>query len=262
MEIYSSLKLDRALLKFPLGLAIGSFDGVHLGHQALFYHLRQTLGSKEATLAALTFSNHPTDILSKNGPVKRIYSTQQKLRMLESIGVDLVFLLPFTKELAQKTYEQFLKEAYEAFPFSFLIFGEGDVIGKNREGVASKVQELGASMGFNAIYLPKQLLNHQTISSGRIRECIQQADFKKAAQLLGRPYSIYAPFYAEEGSDCAGFLDVAGLCLPPEGPYTVNFMPNQQEMKITVDAVNEKIYLKSADNLSTLLGSFIEITFI
>ena len=93
-------------LALPIAVTIGSFDGLHLGHQAIFKRLRELAGPT-GTTAVITFSNHPSDVLSKN-PTPLIYPPDQKLALLKTLDIDLTVFLTFTKQTASNTYDQFL----------------------------------------------------------------------------------------------------------------------------------------------------------
>ncbi len=165
----------------PYGLTIGSFDGVHLGHLALLRHLRDKIGAK-GTLAVLTFSNHPSDYFGK--PVRLLCSLEERLKLLEQAGVDLVILLEFNQELASKTYEQFLSEIHQKYPFSYLVLGKGSVFGNQRQGTEENVKNLGY---FAADYIDKTIINGEVVSSGKIRKYLSENNLPAASKLLGRP---------------------------------------------------------------------------
>jgi len=199
------------------GLTIGSFDGVHLGHQALLRHLRSKLKSGEK-LVVLTFANHPSHILKHRTSAPLIISPEHKRALLEEFGVDVLLLIPFTTEFARTSFEQLLRALKEKIHFTHLVLGDGASFGQNREGDETSVRKLAAQLQFEVEYMPKLELNHQVISSALIRALIASGKLKEAGAYLGRPYSIYAPLkqveahWSVQGSD---------LCLPPDGSYPV-----------------------------------------
>ena len=174
----------------PLGLIIGSFDGVHLGHQLLIKRLDELLGSR-GTKAIITFSNHPSQVLKKGKSVSPICTKEEKIKFLEEAGVDLLYLLEFTPELASLTYEEFLKKVKKAYPFQYLVVGKGDAFGKGREGNEDRVKELEKKLNFKADYVEKLKIDGEIVSSGKIREFIASGDLKKAAKFLGRGYPFF-----------------------------------------------------------------------
>ncbi len=170
-------------LPSPLALTIGNFDGVHLGHLALLKNLREKVGAK-GTVAVLTFTNHPSSVFGKEVPL--ICSLEEKVDLLRKAGVDLLILLTFTHELAQKNYKEFLKEIHSYYPFTYFSRGKGSLFGKNREGTEANVQALAQEMGFHAEYVNMIEINGVVVSSNQIRHLIEKGDLPQAALLLGR----------------------------------------------------------------------------
>ncbi|MES2345662.1 MAG: FAD synthetase family protein [Chlamydiota bacterium] len=197
----------------PYGLTIGSFDGMHLGHQFLLKTLREQLGPK-GTLAALTFSNHPADVIPGLKKAPLLCSFEYKLQLLEKAGVNLAIILEFTSSFSEKSYDVFLKEVFKCIPFSYLILGTGAAFGKNRQGDELHIKNLGKELHFEATYLDKKKVDDENCSSGLIRHYLQQGDIHKVASLLGRPYALY-------GKIKNHILDTTGLCLPPPGTYSI-----------------------------------------
>lgn len=168
----------------PVALTIGNFDGVHLGHQRLLQRLK-TLG----TSCVLTFRNHPSMVLRQQLPPP-IYPLEQKVKLLEENGVDLLILLGFSYELAEQPSLVFLKKIQETLPFSFLLLGKGAAFGKDRDGDEAHVRALQDTLHFHAEYLPNITLNGRPVSSARIREEIKKNNVHEVERLLGRTYSI------------------------------------------------------------------------
>jgi len=228
--------LEKApVLPKPLGLTIGSFDGVHRGHQEILHRVRKLVGPM-GTLGVLTFSNHPSDILPHRPLAKKIFSKSLKLKCLEKTQVTVVYNLEFTLELAGLPYDVFLKKVRDAYPFDFLVLGEGATLGKKREGTPEKIQELGREIGFSVEYLPKLTLGREVVSSGKIREYIEKGNLKKASQFLGHPYIL-------EGERKRDSIMVdPNLCLPPNGAYSVEI----DEMKSIARMEGNNIFLETA----------------
>jgi riboflavin kinase/FMN adenylyltransferase len=170
-------------LPLPCGLTIGSFDGVHIGHQAILQRLKQ-----HGTSAVLTFRNHPSHVLTQKTPTPPLYTLEQKLSLLEEAGVDLVILLSFTPALAEQSFDQFLNTLRATYPFTYLVLGKGASFGKNRQGDEAHVRALGQQLGFTVEYLEKTTFQGSAVSSGRIRTALEHGDLTLASHLLGRPY--------------------------------------------------------------------------
>jgi len=204
-------------LNDPCGLTIGSFDGVHLGHQALLQHLRSKLPSC-GKLAVFTFSNHPTHLFTPERPVPLICPPLQKVKHLADCGVDLVFLIPFTREFSKTPFREFLSYLKARLNFFYLTLGMGASFGKDKEGIETNVRKLATELHFTVDYLPKTVVGKDPVSSGRVRTAITQADFHQVQHCLGRPYSLMGR-PAQQSNLFQ--LSLPGICLPPEGIYPV-----------------------------------------
>ncbi len=172
---------DIPSLPSPIALTMGTFDGVHLGHQHLLGELK-----KRATPVVLTFSNHPTEILRPQATPTLIDTLQQKLRHFEKNNVALTIVLPFDSALAALPYDTFLKKIRHYLPFSYLVLGEGSAFGQGREGHESNIFRLSQELAFEPVYLPKFTFEGEVVSSKKIRELIELGNFKQAFRLLGR----------------------------------------------------------------------------
>lgn len=176
MKVYNAIPQDLP----PLALTIGTFDGVHLGHRALLRALKQ----RGSPTAVLTFTTHPLELLRPPAP-HWICSFDERLERIEECGIDLVIALPFSPELAAMTYDQFLSQ----FPLSHLLLGEGDTLGKNRQGNLETLTAYAQKKHFTFEYIPKLWLDGQVISSTRIRAAIAANDLTLVTRLLG--WNVY-----------------------------------------------------------------------
>jgi riboflavin kinase/FMN adenylyltransferase len=208
-------------LATPIALTIGNFDGMHRGHLKLLRELKKR--AKSGKTAALTFTNHPADVLKHRPPAPALCTLDHKLKLLEEEKIDLLLLLTFTEELSKETFEQFLQGIKKRLPFTFLLLGKGASFGKENQGDETRVKALQEKLQFHAEYLEKESLNGQVISSGLIRKELEKGDLRKVSELLGRPYSIYTSF-AKEGS-CT-----LNLILPPSGDYRVTLLYKGKEV--------------------------------
>jgi riboflavin kinase/FMN adenylyltransferase len=179
----------------PMAFAIGTFDGLHLGHQAIFSKLR-TYG---VPTCFLTFTEHPLKTLRPNEAPTEITPLPLKLLLLKT---DFCLLLEFTKELASSSYGEFL----DRLPASHLVLGKGSFFGRRREGTEPNVCAWAKGKGVCVEYIDKL----PGISSTEIRNAIQAGDLSKAEKLLGRPHLLFAPSQRFEAMN---------LALPPDGVY-------------------------------------------
>lgn len=224
MILFENLELSCSFSS-PCALTIGSFDGVHLGHQKILREMRKRVGN-QGSVAVLTFSNHPSHVLPGRDPVPLIFSKELKIKALEEQGVDICYCIPFTENLSQQPYDVFLQEVRNNCPFDFLILGEGACLGYKRGGTPEKVALLGEKLGFSCIYIPKREVDEQAISSRAVRECILKGDLQKAHELLGRPFTIEGEVHSQRV-----FLS-APFCLPPDGEYPVKTNHHQSILSI------------------------------
>lgn len=259
MPIRSSMLLitdinDTPLFDQPSGLTLGSFDGVHLGHQALLKHLRAQLPSN-GMLAVFTFFNHPSHIFSPQSPISLICPPLQKVKHLKDYGADIVLLLPFTREFAKTSFEEFIKLLKQRLNFSSLVLGAGATFGKNKEGNEDNVKLLAGELGFQVDYLQKYLVNGTPVSSGRIRTLISQGNFLEIQQCLGRPYSLMGCLLKENDQYQ---LHLPGICLPPKGTYPIHLKTSaqtyqgkahiiQKEHKVLLDIPEKRLPLQGKD---------------
>jgi riboflavin kinase/FMN adenylyltransferase len=213
----------------PILLSIGTFDGVHLGHQAVLQYLSQQKKATDGHSVVLTFSNHPLSVLRPDSPTKLICATAHKLLLLQQHDVDTTLLIPFTKEFSKQSPEQFLTDLRKYIPFTHLVLGHDAVIGHNRQGDRSILTQLGQKMGFEVTHLPPAQADGKPVSSTAIRTAIQSGSISDTSRLLGRPYSVRGVVIRGMGKGKQlGFptanIDVKDLCLPPYGIYAASML--------------------------------------
>ena len=250
MKIVTTLT-DIPSCSAPIALTIGMFDGIHLGHQEIIKHLHK-LTRHSGTRALLTFSNHPSHILTPDKSIPLVISFKHRLELLKKYGIHLVIALPFTAEFSQESYKNFLINLYNKLPFNELILGEGASFGKDCEGDAEHVKELAQTMNFQTHYLKKERYHKEVISSRFLRTLIEKRKIKKIKKMLGRPYSIWKSFdqsyLTKENKTlyCWSF-EQSHLCALPTGVYGINF-----EMDDTSLPGIAVLYAKKNLNYSTL----------
>jgi riboflavin kinase / FMN adenylyltransferase len=249
----------------PCGLTIGSFDGVHLGHQALLQHLKSKFLTEceippEGLLCVFTFSTHPSQLFSPETPIPLICPPLQKVKHLADYGADIVFLIPFTPEFANMSFEHFLRQLKKNLRISHLAFGIGAAFGKNKEGDETNVRHLAAELHFEADYLPKTRIGGTPVSSGRIRALITQGSFQEVQTCLGRPYSLMGRLHQENGFY---HFSLSGICLPPEGIYPIRLKTISSTFlgKAHIRAMEPMIRLELLKTETSLHGKDVEVIF-
>ena len=174
-------------------VALGNFDGFHLGHQAVVGRAIQRGAHERRPVIVATFDPHPVRHFKPDTPPFRLTTLDQRERMFAAAGADAMLVCNFGAELASTTAEDFVGEILaERFGAAGVVTGEDFTFGKGRGGNASVLRELGGQNGIVAETVPPVMLDGQRISSGRIREALQAADPGAAIHLLTRPFAIEA----------------------------------------------------------------------
>ena len=209
-------------------LAIGVFDGVHLGHQQVIRQSIADARQHEAIAVALTFDRNPEAVVAPDRAPQLIYSLPQKLRAIESIGVDATLLIEFTPEFSRKTGDEFVRELVNGFgAIHSICVGSAFTFGHKRSGNVDLLHKLGAEFKFQVHGLAALALDGETVSSTRIRQCIRAGELDDASQMLGRSYAIAGKVTEGDrlgrtlGAPTAN-IDITGLVLPPNGVYAVH----------------------------------------
>lgn len=209
----------------PVCVAIGFFDGVHLGHQQIIRQTVTDARQHNARSLVITFDSHPNTVVAPDRVPPLIYSLPQRLRGIKSLGADAVWLIHFDRAFSRQTGEQFVRLlARDLQPVISLCVGANFIFGAKRSGNVALLKRLGAELGFKVHGLAAVALDGQTISSTRIRAAIRAGNLDKASQMLGRAYSIAGRVgRGDQLGRRLGFptanLDTPGLALPPNGVY-------------------------------------------
>jgi riboflavin kinase / FMN adenylyltransferase len=209
-------------------LAIGFFDGVHLGHQQI---IRQTLADArqhEGVDLVVTFDRHPNTVVAPARVPPLIYSLPRKLRTIKAAGAQRLLLIHFDKALSEQTGEAFIRNLVRDLgQVQSLCVGANFLFGHKRTGDVQLLKRLGAELKFVVHGLAAVSLDGRAVSSTRIREAIRLGNLDAASQMLGRTWSLAGTVVRGDGvGHKLGFptanLDVAGLVLPPNGVYAVH----------------------------------------
>lgn len=173
-------------------VTIGTFDGVHLGHQAIFNEMRRLADKVNGETVVVTFHPHPRQVLAIGTEKLRfICSQEEKLKKFEEFGIDNVVIIPFTKEFASTPSDEFIKDyIIERIHPAVIVVGYDHHFGKNRMGDFQMLNELGAQYGFKTVQVEAQDINEVAVSSTKIRNFLWRGNVKAANELLGYPYSV------------------------------------------------------------------------
>ncbi len=209
-------------------VAIGFFDGVHLGHQQI---IRQTISDArqhEALALVVTFDRHPAAVVAPKRVPPLIYSLPQKLRVIGSLNIDALLLIHFDRPFSEQSGETFIRGlARDLGHIQSLCVGETFAFGHKRGGNVALLKTLGAELHFAVHGMAALSLGGKVVSSTRIRETIKAGNLDAAGQMLGRAYSLSGQVVrGDQLGHQLGFptanLDVAGLLLPPDGVYAIH----------------------------------------
>lgn len=225
MRVYHSLE-EAALEKGPTAVAIGNFDGCHLGHQALIHEMQNVATTGGLVSTILTFYPHPVEVLNPGKTLECLSTASEKLQQLEDAGVELVLVAPFDRQLAQLSPEGFFqtylvsglnaKRVHVGYNFCF---------GRNRAGDTTRLKALCAQSGIALQIASPFKLDGDNVSSSRIRHAITRGSVEDAAKLLGRPYQITGEVVQGEGRGrklgvpTANMHYPTGKVLPQTGVY-------------------------------------------
>lgn len=175
-------------------VTIGTFDGVHIGHQAIFKKMKELAQSVDGQTVVVTFSPHPRQVLNIDSSNLRFICTEEeKLKRFEQLGIDNVVVIKFTKEFARTPSDEFIKDfIIERIKPSYIVVGYDHHFGKNRMGDFELLSKLGQQFNFKVERVEAQDVDEVAVSSTKIRHALAIGDVATANRLLGYPYSVTA----------------------------------------------------------------------
>lgn len=251
-------------------LAIGNFDGVHLGHQALLKSLMRT--AKDQPTMVMTFEPQPKEFFSRNDPPARLTTLREKYRAVAALGIDYLYVLKFNKKLAEMSAETFIDEILMPLSPNLLFIGHDFRFGYKRLGNAEMLQRSGISVKSLETYE----VYGQKVSSTRVREALQLGDFNTAKTLLGRPYSMLGRVVTgDQRGRLLGFktanMPIKRLKSPISGVFVVllhGLTPNPQRgvanvgVRPTVDGTKSLLEVHLLDFHQDFYGQELEVEFL
>lgn len=211
----------------PACVAVGFFDGVHLGHRKVIENAIACAHRLNGSAWVLTFSVHPLQLLHPREIPDLLTSTRHKLRLLRKIGVDACLAMDFTPALAETTPADFVGQLQAGIPeLRGISVGRNWKFGKNRGGNAEMLAELAADLNMQTSITDPVLWQNEPVSSTRIRSCVSAGNIQDAKAMLGRTFSILGKVEHGRGTGRKlGYptanVAVEGEALPPHGVYAV-----------------------------------------
>ncbi|RLC48326.1 MAG: hypothetical protein DRH70_01250 [Candidatus Coatesbacteria bacterium] len=226
----------------PLVVAIGNFDGVHIGHQALLRSVVETASRLGAVPGAITFVPHPLKVLLANPDIKLLTTLKERAALIAQSGIEMLFRFKFDRSLANTSARDFVTGILHGrLHIAGLVVGPRYALGRDREGNIDFLREVGAELGIEILQVPPQQVDGIVASSTKIRECLLNGEIGLANRLLGRPYSITGTV-----GRCAG--RGLGLGFPTANILGVEVLLPQNGVYITQSQIGERI-LNSVTNI-------------
>ena len=207
-------------------IALGNFDGVHLGHQKLIGEAVRKAKEKGIKSAVFTFSNHPRDLVPGTEKVKNILYSTEKAEVIESLGIDYLFSIPFTKEIMAMSPESFIQELLcDKFNAKVVVCGFNYNFGYKAQGTPEILQEIGKKKGFEMVMIPPCKVDGNVVSSTLIREFIADGKMEDVKKYMGRNYIVSGEVVVGNrlgrriGFPTSNLVIEENMVTPPNGVY-------------------------------------------
>lgn len=213
-------------------LTIGTFDGVHRGHQEIIHRIVAGARQSEALAVTLTFFPPPAVVLKKRSEPYYLTSPEERARLLADLGVDVVITYPFTMEVAAMSARDFMAMLHEHLGLKHLSVGYDFALGRGREGDVHTLQRLGEEFGYTVQAVPPVEVDGKVVSSSLIRAHLSAGEVDQAARLLGRPYQVSGEVVLGDGRGKLLGIPTANLsvwaerALPKAGVYVCQAQVN------------------------------------
>ncbi|EKU71646.1 bifunctional riboflavin kinase/FAD synthetase [Selenomonas sp. F0473] len=189
MESYKKLVEFYAL--YPrIVIALGMFDGIHLGHQRIIKTAVKKAHEIGGTALVFSFLNHPRSVVDPEGSPRRIDSDILRQKILKNLGVDVLVEIPFTPHFAKTDALDFVEFLHRNFAPKYIVIGENYTFGRYGRGTPVLLRQEAGRYGFQTIICPPVICDGETISSTCVRKLIQQGNIAKVNEYLGYPFSI------------------------------------------------------------------------
>ncbi|QPJ61236.1 MAG: bifunctional riboflavin kinase/FAD synthetase [Candidatus Nitronauta litoralis] len=226
MKIVRDLSSLPKNIKYPV-VALGNFDGVHIGHQMIFRRVAEIAQQKKGTGLAFTFQPHPITVLNPGSAPLLLTTFRKKMELIEQSGIDLVWCARFNRNLAKLEPREFVKKfLVDSLNAKEVVVGFDYAFGRGRQGTIPFLKKLGQEFQFQVHVIEQVKIDGQGVSSSYVRELLEEGSVEKAAIFLGRPYSLLSPVvHGHKTGRSIGFptanLDTSRVQIPATGVYAV-----------------------------------------
>ena len=227
MKIIRGTKNISDLISYPV-VAIGNFDGVHVGHQILFRKTAQLAKENGGTAIAFTFEPHPLKVLAPDKVPPLLTTFRKKMELIEECGIDLVVCADFTRQFSDQHPREFAQNILaQCIGVKEVVVGFDYAFGRGREGTVRYLKQMGEEYGFRTHIIDPIKLNGHLVSSSYVRELVEDGKMEVAGEFLGRYYSIPGPVIeGYKTGQKIGFptanLDTSRVQIPGIGVYAVS----------------------------------------
>lgn len=224
-------------------VAIGNFDGLHLGHQAILAEAIQRAQEKEGTSVILTFEPHPVKVLHPERDLRLLTTFQVKMRQIEATGIDVAFSAEFNKNFAQLSPYDFAKTyLHNKIGAKEVVVGRNFQFGKDRAGKVEDLIRFGKELGFEVVVKDPVTVDGIPVSSTKIRELMKEGNVYLAARMMGRYYTMEGKVLQGDGMGKKLGFPTANFRLPnelvpKEGVYAVRVATLKAEGYVTLDGI-------------------------
>tara|TARA_B100000686_G_scaffold256517_1_gene268227 strand:- start:1776 stop:2708 length:933 start_codon:yes stop_codon:yes gene_type:complete len=229
-------------------VAIGVFDGLHIGHLTLLKRLGEESRRLHLEPVVMTFRNHPNSVLRRNFVTRYLISVEERIDRIKRLGLENIVPVDFDAELSKLKVESFVNLLIKTIKMKVLVVGPDFVVGHNREGTISVLKKLGRKLGFSVMVIPQIFdSNEKIVSSTAIREAISCGTMERASLMLGYNYSMHgkivrgAGIGKELGFPTANIEVSDQILVPRDGIYaTFATLANSKGKYMSVTSIGNR----------------------
>lgn len=246
-------------------IAIGNFDGVHRGHQAVLRQVRERAEALDATSVAITFDPHPVRVLRPDQAPKLITPLPQKLDLLAATGIDATVVIPFTREFSHLSAVEFARDVLlHSLKASEVHEGDNFRFGHNASAGLPELARLGHELGFAVVAQPSLYVRGLQVSSSIVRQMISDGDMTTTRALLGRPFSIRSTPVRDRGVGSRLTVPTINLApydelVPAAGVYVTRMKVGEEVFDAVTNAGRRPTFGEQAFAIESHLLNFHEI---